>query len=66
MVAEEKHTTLDYYLPISAQASIMGLAEYSGQSPEIQQYQEELTKEHAEGALVDVTMSCRVGRLPEK
>jgi hypothetical protein len=41
---------------------LLSLAEYMYSDPSIEEYLEELAKEHTEGAFVDVTWTCAVGR----
>lgn len=61
-MAEDQHRNPVYYQPIGAQTVLLGLAEYLYRDSSVERYQEELAKEHAEGAFVDVTWTCVVGR----
>jgi hypothetical protein len=62
VVTEVKYKNPEYFQPIAAQTVLLGLTEYAHSMPGVEEYVEDLAKEHAKGTFVDVEWSVVVGR----
>lgn len=60
VVAEDRHESPDYYMPIAAQATITGSLERGDSGAE--EHANQLREEYKAGAMVDVVWTCVVGR----